>query len=161
MLADSICKLTSSTAGLENVHKIPSFWISPEKLSPVGENIHRTAASNRNYESFHRFLLIVILNLACSRNMADDWSFSLTLYSLPPSLVFRSIPAENVCAYACVCVCVCVCVAETAREACNWVCPPTALQQRQRGGWLHCVRHNGYVHILITRFHGTTTLKSH
>lgn len=43
-------------------------------------------------------------------------------------------------------------VAETACEACNWVCPPTALRQRQCSERLHCVRHNGYVHIHITPF---------
>ena len=92
-----------------------SLWLFPTFISPWSDHIFQKAT---NLISFHCFLLIVILNLPHSHNLTDDWSFSLTLCSLPPSLVFRSIPAENVCVcvcvcvcvYVCMCVCVCVCV---------------------------------------------------
>lgn len=80
-----------------------SLWLFPTFISPWSDHVFHKAT---NLISFHRFLLIVILNLPRSHNMTDDWSFSLMLCSLPPSLVFRSIPAENVCAYARACVCV-------------------------------------------------------
>lgn len=58
-------------------------------------------------------------------------------------------------------ICVCKCEAETACVACNWVCPPTTLQQRQRRGRLHWVRHNRYVHTLITALSHRATEPQH
>lgn len=83
----------------------------------------------------------------------EDQSLRVILPSLSLSFLFPLYPCRNVC--------VCVCVAETAREACNWVCPPTALQQKQRSGRLHCVRHNRYVHILITPYSHSATEPQH
>lgn len=50
--------------------------------------------------------------------------------------------------------------AATACVACNWVCPPTALQQGRRSERLHCVRPNWYVHTLITPF-SSSAFKTH
>lgn len=63
------------------------------------------------------------LTFTHSHCMTDDWS----LYSSLSFSIF-SFPLHPLQKRACVCMR----VAETACEACNWVCPPTAMQQRQR-----------------------------
>lgn len=86
-------------------------------------------------------IIIVAFNHLCCAT--DDRIYR---YSTSISLLLRPTMQK--------CVCVCVWrVANTTREAYNWECPPTTWQDRQRSSRVHCLRHSGYVHTLITALH--------